>query len=414
MSQKKRYTFKAILGTTIWMLLAAGTVVLLVAAINKKSSKLCKAVAIKISGVKNNFFIDNKDVMIILERMNMVKLEGKEIKSINLARMESVLEKSEWIKNAELFFDNNEVLRVNIIEREPVARIFTTSGRTFYLDSSGTRLPLSDKLSARLPVFTNFPVEDIVLSKPDSNLLTDVKNISEFIVNDPFWMAQIDQVNITENRIFEMIPKVGNQIIVFGNADNYKAKFDKLLTFYKEVESKVGWNKYSKIDVQYNGQIVAVKRDAADIKMDSLKAKELMKMLVANAQRLANDSANNIQLIQQEDNNVPPPTPLVNNNPGNENATNVLSSKNEVKPNTVVKPDTTKIHSIEKPVFKVPATNPGQGVVIKKLATNIERPSSKGKPDPIPVKKVMNRKPIVPKSSDKLKPKAVMPSKNDY
>ncbi|MBK6829167.1 MAG: hypothetical protein IPG86_20990 [Chitinophagaceae bacterium] len=60
-------------------------------------------------------------------------------------------------------------------EREPVARIFTSGGNTFYIDSSNTMLPLSEKFSARLPVFTGFPSEAKVLSKADSNLLNDIK-----------------------------------------------------------------------------------------------------------------------------------------------------------------------------------------------------------------------------------------------
>jgi cell division protein FtsQ len=55
----------------------------------------------------------------------------------------------------QLFFDNNEVLQVVIDEREPIARIFTVAGNSYYIDSSLERLPLSDKMSARLPVFTN-------------------------------------------------------------------------------------------------------------------------------------------------------------------------------------------------------------------------------------------------------------------
>ena len=58
-------------------------------------------------------------------------------------------------------------------------------------------MPLSDKFSARLPVFTNFPVRENAFSKADSNLLTDIKDIGTYISEDPFWMAQIEQVDIT-------------------------------------------------------------------------------------------------------------------------------------------------------------------------------------------------------------------------
>jgi len=59
--------------------------------------------------------------------------------------MESLLEKNVWIKDAQLFFDNNGILRVSVTEREPIARVFTREGNSFYIDSSGVQLPLSDK-----------------------------------------------------------------------------------------------------------------------------------------------------------------------------------------------------------------------------------------------------------------------------
>ena len=79
--------------------------------------------------------------------------------------METELEKNVWIKTAELFFDNNEILQVTVQEREPVARVFTPRGTTFYIDNELAMLPLSEKFSARLPVFTNFPSDKKVLVK---------------------------------------------------------------------------------------------------------------------------------------------------------------------------------------------------------------------------------------------------------
>ncbi|MEO6454481.1 MAG: hypothetical protein ABIN97_10430 [Ginsengibacter sp.] len=306
MPGNKRYNFKKILETIVWVLFGAGTIVLLGAAMYEKNNKYCKAVEINIEGVRNNFFIDKNDVNTILEKMNFGKLKMKPVNTFDLAGMETILKKNKWIKSAELYFDNNDVLRINIMEREPVARIFNSEGYSFYIDSSLKKLPLSDKFSARLPVFTNFPFRINTYSKADSALLVDIKNISTYILQDPFWMAQIEQVDITPDQTFEMIPKVGNQLIIFGSAENYEEKFKNLLIFYKNVQSKVGWNKYATINISYKDQVVAVRRGAEDIKLDSLRTIQLLKILIANAQKQANDSLNNIQLVQPKDDNVIP------------------------------------------------------------------------------------------------------------
>src|SRR4026207_1584529 len=99
MSENKSYKFKRILAVMVWIMLGTGTVVLLVAAINKKDSQRCKAVKINIKEVQNNYFIDRDDINLMLEKMNLGKLKGQAINTFNLAAMEMNLEKNKWIKN---------------------------------------------------------------------------------------------------------------------------------------------------------------------------------------------------------------------------------------------------------------------------------------------------------------------------
>ena len=215
--------------------------------------------------------------------MNGGKLEGVAVSNFNLQMMESALRKNQWIKKAELFFDNNEHLKVEVQEREPVARVFTDKGNSFYIDSSIHLLPVSDHFTARIPVFTGF-VETSALSAADSLLLRDIASLGEYILKQPFWMAQIEQVDLQPGRRFEMIPKMGSQVIIFGDASAMEEKFGNLLLFYKKVLSKSGWNAYSRINVTYKGQVVAVKRGAADVVTDSLRTLQIMHAIAANAQ----------------------------------------------------------------------------------------------------------------------------------
>ncbi len=205
--------------------------------------------------------------------------------------MEGKLTNNIWIRNAQLFFDNNDTLQIEIMESEPVARLFTVSGNTFYIDSALNRLPLSSKFSARVPVFTGFPSDRIILTQADSSLLMDIKNISLSIQQDPFSMGLIDQVDITPQRTFEMIPEIGNNIIEFGDATDAVAKLHRLKLFYQDVLLKAGMNYYSVIDVQYKGQVVAKRKSAEDITADSLKTVQLMQQIAANAEKQSSDSA---------------------------------------------------------------------------------------------------------------------------
>ncbi|MEO6731510.1 MAG: hypothetical protein ABIN01_09855 [Ferruginibacter sp.] len=287
---------------TLWATIGAGTVMLLVAAIQRKDANYCTGVDINIKGVSNNFFVDKNDILNTIGAMSDGDVVGKTVGSFNLKAIEMALQKNTWIKNAQLFFDNNERLQVNVLEREPVARVFTATGRTFYIDSSIAMLPLSEKFSARLPVFTGFPSDKRVLLKADSNLLRDILEISMVIQKDSFHMAMIDQIDITPQRTFEMIPKFGNSLIVFGDAKNAREKFDKLRVFYKEVVVKAGWSKYSEINVRYHNQVVAKRKGAEEVKADSLRTLQLMQVIAENAERLASDSIPSI--VQDNEHNT--------------------------------------------------------------------------------------------------------------
>lgn len=393
-----KYNFRKPLVIAIWIVLISGTVVLLVAAISKRNNERCAGVNIKITGIQNNFFIDQKEVMDILQRTNGGKLKLKLLHSMDIALMETELQKSQWVKKAELFFDNNNFLEVRITEREPIARIFTSSGLSFYIDSSLKRLPLSDKFSARLPVFTSFPTDVIVWLRKDSNLVKDVRTLSEFIATNPFWMAQIDQVDILSDVTFDLIPKLGNQVIHFGNAENYLEKFNNLLCFYKQVSSKKGWSQYSSLDVQFKGQVVAVRRNTQEIKIDSLRSVQIMKAIIADAQKRSNDSTN-IQLEQQDDNNNIINTSKEIDIP-NEDAVEKTQENNKDRGSL------TPIHVPEKPTAEI---KPEKGNVAGSHS------SSNEKPGPVPVKKQPAKPPASnPEKTIKEKPKAVMPPKSDY
>lgn len=390
MAADKKYKLKKILTVSVWIILASGVVVLLVAAMSKKNTERIRGVEIKISGIQNNYFIDKNEVLKILEKVNGKKLDRASFRSLNLTAMEKQLLQNDWIRKAELFFDNNKVLQVKVTEREPIARIFTVSGASFYIDSSLDKLPLSDKYSARLPVFTGFPKEVRVLKKKDSVLLNNIKILSEYINTHLFWMAQIDQLDITPDGDFELIPKLGNQLIRFGNADNYEQKFNKLLAFYKKVETNVGWNKYSVLDIRYKNQVVGVVRDAAEIQSDSLKAVEIMKEIISEAEKNTNDSTK-IQLPQPEESNE-----KVNESPVSDKPSAEIKTEEKI---TIEKKINTRsiIHKPKKPLLKKQKSE-------ETRSTLHHSPSNEKPPSTLSNEK----------NEERRVPKAVMPSKSDY
>jgi len=316
---------RKVLFISLWIVIGSGTLVLLIAAIKSRNDKTCDGIEIQVNGrSKGKWLLDRNDIINQLTSNGTEKIKGRALQTFDLRRLEEKLEKHVWIKDAELFFDNNENLQVRLIERTPMARIFTSGGSSFYLDEEGKRLPLSDRLTLELPLFTGYPYEKN--ARPaDSLLVPGIMSISRFIAADSFWSAQIAQVDITPAHNFEMVPTVGNHIIEFGSGDKADQKFNKLMVFYKQILSKAGINKYARINVQYDQQVIGIKKALMISKADSIRAVKNILEMIESTQQMQ-------QSVADSSINVNPSNPIVDAaNP--DEAKDLIIRKNQtVKP----------------------------------------------------------------------------------
>ena len=281
-----KLNIRKIVTALTWSVVGTGVLVLLVAAVRYRNSNVCKGYQIDIQG----HFIDKKGIVDILTAAGAAKGMNKPIATFDLRRLEAALEKNVWIKRAQMFFDNNGELMVNVTEREPAARIFTVDGNSFYVDSTGVQLPLQDKVQARLPVFTGYPGPKVRFQGRDSALTIGMLHLSSFIRQDSFWTAQVAQIDITTARTFELEPEIGNHRITFGDGNDIEKKFHRLFLFYKEVLSRTGFDKYSRIDVSYAGQVVGIKKGSEQSRYDSIQGMNNIRQLILSAQQLQQDT----------------------------------------------------------------------------------------------------------------------------
>jgi cell division protein FtsQ len=273
---------------SLGILAASGLLVLLVAAIKHKGQKICEGVLVSIRGGAQYSFLNRQEVLKIMVPGEIPVFKGRVMAEVNLQKLEALLEANVWVKDAELFFDNNAMLRVNIEEREPVARIFTQEGNSFYIDAAGKQLPLSNRAQVQLPIFTGYPAEKVRTA--DSSMLRQIRELSLYIAADSFWAAQIAQVDITAQRTFELVPVIGNHIVQIGDGNNCAEKFNRLLLFYQQVAAKAGMDKYSVVNVQYKQQVIGTKRGTIN-KIDSIQAIKNIRQMIESARQLQIDSA---------------------------------------------------------------------------------------------------------------------------
>src|SRR5690606_41415523 len=84
--------------------------------------------------------------------------------------------------------------------------------------------------------------------------------VEGLLKEEPLWSNQIVQLYVDSRQDIEIVPRVGTQPLVIGDADKLDEKFARLEIFYKNILPKVGTDAYEKVKVTYDGQIICERR----------------------------------------------------------------------------------------------------------------------------------------------------------
>jgi|TARA_B100000959_G_scaffold35073_1_gene33483 cell division protein FtsQ len=231
-----------------WILLLSVIVLLMAFSVNKQKLTTCNVFDVEIVSSENDF-IDSKTVEEFLKNKNLHP-SGKFRTEIAIDEMEKNIANHPSVQNVNAFSDIRGNIKVEIKQRNPIVRVQTVN-KSFYIDESGKKMPLSEVYTSRVLVITG----NVNYYKIDELFL-----MSKFITDSPFWKAQIMQMHLEENEEITLIPRVGYQQIVFGKPINIEEKFRKLKLFYEKGISDKGWNNYSHINLKFKNQIVCTKK----------------------------------------------------------------------------------------------------------------------------------------------------------
>ena len=224
----------------------------------KQGGSMCKDIVIELDNLNENHFLDEADVMKLVENSGQA-IKGVGIDRINLKAIEAKLKYDKHILDAQLFGDLKGNLIVNVELRRPMARIVQSDALDAYIAEDGVVMPVSDKYTSRV-VLLSGPFVKTLLAMEDLKKTDEGKQILEmiqFINEDKFWKAQIAQMDINAEGKISLFPQVTGQKVEFGRAENIEEKFKKLMIFYKEILPQRGWTKYERVNLEYEGQVIA-------------------------------------------------------------------------------------------------------------------------------------------------------------
>ncbi len=255
----------------IFYLFAIIFAIIILSAVHKKyTNTICSDIKVVVLDSNKARFISQNTIIDYLTRTYKKDIIGNIFKNINLFEIESDIKKNPFVKDAEVFRNNDDILEIQIQQRHALLRIFDKKNNSFYIDDEGNFMPTSHNFAPYVPIFTGdipaiertqkHKITNIRDLKTKNNIYYKCFQMAKDLKKNNFTDELIDQVVVNTQNEFELIPKVGNFRIIFGSLKEAGKKIRNLEAFYKQAAPKTGWNKYSKINLKYTNQIVCTKK----------------------------------------------------------------------------------------------------------------------------------------------------------
>ena len=229
--------------------------------------KPCGEIKITIEDSSDYHFVTKKQLLGLVYGKSD-RIIGVPIKDIDPTVIEGRIKVLREVKDVEVFFTIDGALHINVDQRNPVMRVIPDEGGDYFIDNEGIVIRKRNLYTPRLHlVGGNINISSAMLNgisifdtSIKKSVLKDIYQIVTYINEDDFWSALIDQIYVDRNVEIDLIPRVGNQIIHLGSAEDFRGKLNNLEVFYEKVAPEVGWNNYSVINLEFKDQIVCKKR----------------------------------------------------------------------------------------------------------------------------------------------------------
>lgn len=241
-------------------LIIVGTISIMIVlffAVRQRSASNIDSVKVILESNNPVKLIGEEDVLTFLQKATRKNIKNQDIRNINIEEIEMLLDKSRYIKNSEVYIGTNGVFTIHCVLNDPIMRVSGMQSEDFYFDADGNIIPLSQRAACRVPLLSgNLRIIDFNNMQKKGSNANVILDIGKKLSEDVFLSALIEQIYIENNGKLILIPKVGHQKLEFGGLTNVDEKLDKIKVFYKSGMAGAGWKKFSRINLEWEGQVV--------------------------------------------------------------------------------------------------------------------------------------------------------------
>ena len=230
-------------------------------------SKPCRGMEITIVDSSRYHFVTRRDIQNTIISNNG-SIVGKPVKDIRVAEIENTMGRYRELKAAEVYMSIDGILHIYADQRTPIMRVMANNGGDYFVDTEGVVVRRRNLYTPRLHIVGgNINISQAMLEGVSvldtsirNSILKDIYYLVNYIKNNRFWSAQIDQIFVDGHDEIDLIPRVGSHTVHLGSAENFEGKLNNLEVFYEKVLPEMGWNKYSIINLAFRDQIVCKQR----------------------------------------------------------------------------------------------------------------------------------------------------------
>ena len=212
---------------------------------SQNNAKPISEVEVSFIGENNLFISKTKVDKLLIQNNDYIKCVSKDI--LDLKALENKLSSHDMIENSELYISINGILKIDIKQRNPYARVI--SDPSFYIDNNGTKMPLSDNYSARVL---------LVHGLNDESKIDYVFKLIKTIRDDEFLNSNVTDILINKSEISLRVRNCNFEVLV-GDLNNLETKIKNFKAFYQKAYRDKILNNYKKVNLQFNKQIVCTK-----------------------------------------------------------------------------------------------------------------------------------------------------------
>lgn len=241
-----------------------GLLFFVIQGMNEKRIRQLTCAGVKVEFTDDFKFVTAKDVEGYLSKEYGAYI-GQRLDSVNLLKIENILDGKSAILKAEAYTTPDGYLNVKIRQREPVVR-FQEDNNGYYADEKGFLFPLQRNYTSMVPIIDGalpLNIERGYKGEPkteaEKKWLSKVIDLVNYMKESKIWAENISQITVRDNGDLVMIPRLGKELIIFGPPTDFEQKFDRLSRYYTTILPEKGNGCYSTVNIKYNGQIVCRK-----------------------------------------------------------------------------------------------------------------------------------------------------------